>query len=698
MSSSVSAVNTLLSSTTATTPAISISNILAASTGATTPGIDDTAAVTAAIYADNAPERAWLADQATLTSQTSALTAIQTATEAIATDFQSLNTLSGPLAARTVNSSNSSGLTATAATGTATGTHSVVVDSLASTGAWFSSVESLPTTTLPTSTLTFIPATGKSVTFQTGSGTTGDTLADLASAINNFTDPITNASLGVTATVISDSTGSRLAIVSNSPGTAADFSMAEPTTTWSAPAMSSTDTLGVNSLVLSTAAGTTTITTTSGDTYATLAAAINNATISTSYSTSATTSLDSTTGLTAGSVTTIQDATSGDTFSYTAASGDTVATLNAAIAAAVSTGTLSANVTGSVIGGQEVISEGSSDQGVTVSTDDSALSTMGKVASATNPLGLIAATSADLNGNTVLTITGNSVTTGTGSSAVTTIAPFTINEPSATGTAFSFTQAVQAENASITVDGVPIVSASNTVTGAIPGVTLTLLGASPGSQISLTVASDTSQVSTAINQFVSDYNAALGLVNTQFEMTSTTSSTTSATTTSQGVLADDPTVRSLQSLLEQAIGYAYTPATGTTTVSNLSDLGITVADDGTLTVDSTTLNSALVNNPTDVQKFFEGPALNGFSNSIYNQLTTYTAAADGAFTVDLSSISASSAALTSQINDFETGYIASQQTSLTADFTAAEVALQQLPQEMQELNTELGFNSNGSSS
>jgi flagellar hook-associated protein 2 len=210
----------------------------------------------------------------------------------------------------------------------------------------------------------------------------------------------------------------------------------------------------------------------------------------------------------------------------------------------------------------------------------------------------------------------------------------------------------------------------------------------------LTVASDASAVSTAINQFVTDYNTAIGLVNSQFADTSSTDSS-GTTTTSQGVLASDPTVVSLQSTLEQALSYVATPATGTTTVSTLADLGITVANDGTLSVDSTTLDNALTNNPTDVQNFFEGTALNGFSNSMYNALNNFTSPANGAFELDLNSISASNSSLTSQINDFENGYIASQETLLTADFTSAEVALQQLPQEMQELNSELGFTNSG---
>jgi flagellar hook-associated protein 2 len=321
--------------------------------------------------------------------------------------------------------------------------------------------------------------------------------------------------------------------------------------------------------------------------------------------------------------------------------------------------------------GQEVISEGTGDQGINVSTNDSVLGAMG--ATTTKSLGLTATAGTD-GTNATLTIAGSS--------------PFSINEPSATDSTFGFSQAVQGANASVTVDGVPASYASNTVTGAIPGVILSLLGSTSGSAVNLSVGTDVSAVSTAVNQFVTDYNTAIGLVNSQFNYTSSSSA--------QGVLASDPTVVSLQSTLEQALAYVNTPATGTTTVSSLSDLGVATGQDGILTVNATTLNSALTNNPTDVQNFFEGTALNGFANSMYNALNTFTSPANGAFTVDLSSIAASSVALTSQINNFETGYIASQTTLLTADYTEAEVALQQLPQEMQELNSELGFTNNSS--
>jgi flagellar hook-associated protein 2 len=672
MSSSVSAANSLLSSTATTTPAINISTILAGATGATTPGIDVTAAVAAGIYADRAPERTWQADQVTLTSQTTALTAIQTATEALNTDMSSLNSLTGPLAARTVASSNSSDVTATASEGTVAGVHTVVVNSLASTGSWYSDLASGPTATLPTSSMTLTTTAGKSLTVLTGSGNPGDTLNDVASTINADT------ALGVTATVVSDTTGSRLAIISKTSGSANGFSITSANYTgksWTSPDIPAGSTLDTNNVTLTSAAGTATINTTAGETYAQLATAINNATTPTIY-TSAQSNLTGSKALTVGSVTTIQDSSTGKTFTYTAVAGNTVGTLNTAIAAAVTAGTLSANIAGAIsASGNEVITDGSSNSTITVASNESVLGTM--TGSGNNALGLVATAGSDSNG-TNLTITGAS--------------SFTINEP-----AFGFTQAVQAANASLTVDGVPISCASNTVTGAIPGVTLSLLGASLGSPIDLTVAADATQASTAINQFVTDYNTAIGLVNTQFAITSSTDSSGNATT-GQGVLASDPTLTSLQSTMEAALNYLYKPATGSTTVSTLSDLGVDVSQQGTLSVDSTTLDNALTNNPTDVQNFFQGAALNGFANSVTTALNSFTEPTSGAFTVDLSSISTSNSSLTTEINDFESGYIASQQTILTAEFSQAEIALQQLPTQMAQLNAELGLtptNSNG---
>jgi flagellar hook-associated protein 2 len=201
--------------------------------------------------------------------------------------------------------------------------------------------------------------------------------------------------------------------------------------------------------------------------------------------------------------------------------------------------------------------------------------------------------------------------------------------------------------------------------------------------VALSVTSNASQVSTAINQFVSDYNTAIGLVNSQFSVASGSST--------EGVLASDSTVVNLQSSLEGALNYAVTPANGTTTaISSLRDLGITIGTGGVLSVDAATLNSALVNNASDVQNFFEGPALNGFANSVNNAISGFTQPASGAFTVDLKGFNTSYNDLTTQISNFESNYIANQQAKLTAMYSQAEVALQQLPAQLAQIQAMLG--------
>lgn len=552
--SSVSSLNSLLSSST-TSSATSVSSILAAIAGVSTPGIDVDSAVTAALYADRAQERIWQAEQTTLSSQTTALTSIQTATQALYSDFESLNSLSGPMASRSVTSTNSDVATASATTGTAVGTHTVTVSNLASTGSWYSDLATSATATLPGSSFTLTTASGSTASFTLGSGGVTN-LTNLAASINN-------QSLGVTASVVSDSTGARLAIISNSAGAAGDFSITSSPTTatsWSSPTLATGQTLGADSFTLAMNGTTSTITTTDGETLSTLASSINS-----------------------------------------------------------------------------------------------------------QNLGVTASVVSDTSGSHLSIVSTDGAT------------PFTISEP-----AFGFSQAAAGADASFTVDGVPLTSASNTVTTAISGVTLNLIGVTTSSTpATLTVAANSSTISTALAQFVTDYNSAINLVNTQFSYSSSTSS--------QGALGSDPSVRSLQSALMSAMNYVNSStSTSGTTISTLSSLGISTNTDGTLSLDTSTLSNELVNNPSGVQDFLMGSALNGFAHNMTSALSPFTNAGNGAFSVDLNSISKTNTDLTNQINDYENLYIANQKTLLTSMYSTAEAALQELPTQLKQIQAELG--------
>lgn len=270
------------------------------------------------------------------------------------------------------------------------------------------------------------------------------------------------------------------------------------------------------------------------------------------------------------------------------------------------------------------------------------------------------------------------VSNSTGKASDITVSDWTGGIPSGGSSGISFTQAVVGEDASLTVDGIPIDSASNTVTGAVSGLTFDLQGQSPGTQVDISVAPNSDQISQAINSFVSAYNTVVGDLNTQFTVDSNNN---------EGPLAGDSAVRMLQSELLSSPSYTG----GSGDITSLADLGISMNDDGTLTVDSDTLNNAIQNDFSAVQSFLQGSALNGFAATLNNQLDTFTNASSGAFTVDLQSISSENTDLQNQINDFQS-YIQTEQTLLTQEYTQADIAMQELPTQLEEVDAELGLN------
>jgi flagellar hook-associated protein 2 len=71
-------------------------------------------------------------------------------------------------------------------------------------------------------------------------------------------------------------------------------------------------------------------------------------------------------------------------------------------------------------------------------------------------------------------------------------------------------------NANMTVDGVNLTSASNTVANLIPGVTFQLLAPSTsGEQVQVVIGNDNTGVESTVNQFVTDYNSLVSAMNTQ---------------------------------------------------------------------------------------------------------------------------------------------------------------------------------------
>ena len=241
-----------------------------------------------------------------------------------------------------------------------------------------------------------------------------------------------------------------------------------------------------------------------------------------------------------------------------------------------------------------------------------------------------------------------------------------------------------AQNASLIVDGVPVSSSSNTVTGAVAGLTLNLQGASQGTQVSVGVTADNSSIETAVATFTNAYNTLIKDLNSQFTFDSSTSS--------EGILSSDSTARALQNDVLSAANLSV----GSGTFTSLASLGISTNQDGTLSVDSQALSSALSTDPQGVSDFFQGTSSDtGFASSVISTFSNYTDPSQGSFTVDLQSLASENQDLTDQTNTFEL-YIATQQTVLTAEYNNANIALQQLPQQIKQVDALLGQNSSGS--
>jgi flagellar capping protein FliD len=97
-----------------------------------------------------------------------------------------------------------------------------------------------------------------------------------------------------------------------------------------------------------------------------------------------------------------------------------------------------------------------------------------------------------------------------------------------------------------------------------------------------------------------------------------------------------------------------------------------------------------------VQSFFQGTALNGFAQQFSSDIAQFNDPATGSITGEISNLNKQYSDLQSQVNDYESGYIASQQTVLTAMYSQAEIALQQLPAQMREIQAQLGNNNSSS--
>jgi flagellar hook-associated protein 2 len=173
----------------------------------------------------------------------------------------------------------------------------------------------------------------------------------------------------------------------------------------------------------------------------------------------------------------------------------------------------------------------------------------------------------------------------------------------------------KAQSAIISVDGLTITSATNTIEGAIEGVTLDLKAKTAANEpLTINVAEDKGGVKKQVQSFVDAYNKLIGVINAQTKVTSVGDGKTPVT----GALVGDATARALLGTIRNEL----VNVQGDGALRALSDIGITTQRDGTLGIDSAKLDKAMADNFNDLPGLFTGDK--GLAARLDEKLKPYT--------------------------------------------------------------------------
>lgn len=233
-----------------------------------------------------------------------------------------------------------------------------------------------------------------------------------------------------------------------------------------------------------------------------------------------------------------------------------------------------------------------------------------------------------------------------------------------------------AQDAKLTIDGLAITRASNTVSDAIEGVTLKLSRLTEG-ETAVTVARDDEGTKKAIDDFAKAYNELNTLVRSQ--------SSYNAETKKAGTLNGDAGLRSIQGQIRNVFA---NPLSGLTGATMLSDIGISIKTDGSMSVDATKLGEALADPTKRVAELFAGNGtVSGFAQTLESRIKTMLDT-DGLLTARTEGINRSIKALDTRKEAMEFR-LTRVEARYTAQFTALDAAMASMNQTSSYLSQQL---------
>jgi flagellar hook-associated protein 2 len=169
-----------------------------------------------------------------------------------------------------------------------------------------------------------------------------------------------------------------------------------------------------------------------------------------------------------------------------------------------------------------------------------------------------------------------------------------------------------AQDAQLTVNGLPVQASSNIVTDVIPGATLTLKAASPTETATVTVARDDNEAASRLQSFISAYNDIVQFMQDQ----------DTAALAGRASLARYPLLRSFKDAVRAVVQDAYPEGN---TFTQLAQIGVGFDRTGKMTLNRTVFDAAMASSSSNVQSLLSGTGgTGGVFGALDDTINEYT--------------------------------------------------------------------------
>ncbi len=232
-------------------------------------------------------------------------------------------------------------------------------------------------------------------------------------------------------------------------------------------------------------------------------------------------------------------------------------------------------------------------------------------------------------------------------------------DPAASSNATTLVQS--AMDAAYKLDGISRTSATNAITSAAPGLSLTLTGTNVGAPTTITYSDPSSNITSAMTNLVSALNSLVTEMNTD-------------TSASSGKLYNDPGAKAMSRAFGTLTGMTIMPNATAGQPQTLADLGVSMDKDGNFSLNSTILQTALAANTGAVAAMFT-KGVNGIYGTLNTMITNLTTSTDpGSLDGSVTRYTALQTSLTTQQSNIAT--LQSQlRTRLVSQYAAANASV-----------------------